>query len=154
PVVLCSQENILLRWQNGVYVVVPGEDSLDRLAGDARVDELFLTLLRRFTEQGRNVSDKSGTSYAPAQFAEHHEAKEAKVPSKIFVEAMERLFEAKKIRVITEGPPSHPRRRLVVASTDPSPPSSDLPPGCVYRPPITPRPVETGKGRWKPLPVP
>jgi RecA-family ATPase len=166
-------ESIVLRWKDGVYVVEPGKGTLDRLAAEADVDHLFIKLLRRFTEQGRNVSDKSGTSYAPAQFAKQSEAKQGKVTGKAFAEAMERLFTVHKIRVLTEGPPSHPRTRLIEASTDPSTdfssktapdrsevpitsthpasstdPSTDLPPpstGVCVPPPYNPPPGGTGK---------
>jgi RecA-family ATPase len=152
-------ETILLRWRDGVYVAEPGsldpksaEQVLNRLEVEAKVDELFLTLLRRLAERGRNVSDKSGSSYAPAQFAKQPEAKAGKATSKMFAEAMERLFAAKKIKVVTEGPPSHPRTRLVeAASTDPSTtPSTDLPPPstgvCVPSPLIPPSGGGRGKG--------
>jgi RecA-family ATPase len=150
-------ENILLRWRNGVYVVEPGRGTLERLATEAGIDALFIKLLRRFTEQGRNVSDKPGTSYAPARFAKQPEAQQDKVTSRAFADAMERLFGASKIRVASEGPPSHPRTRIVEASTDPSTtPSTTLPPpstgGCVPTP-HTPRPVEAGKGAVEARPL-
>ena len=75
-------ESILLRWRDGVYVVEPGKGTLERLAAEAEVDHLFIKLLRRFTEQGRNVSDKKSPTYAPSQFAEEPEAKAAKVTKK------------------------------------------------------------------------
>jgi RecA-family ATPase len=124
-------ESILLRWRDGIFVV-ERKATLDLLAAEAEIDYLFLKLLRRFTEQGRNVSDKTGTSYAPAQFAKQPEAKTGKITGKMFADAMERLFAAKKIRVATEGPPSHPRTRLVEASTDPS---TELPPASKTLPP-------------------
>jgi RecA-family ATPase len=131
-------ESIVLRWRDGVYVLEPGIGTLERLAAEAEVDHLFIKLLRRFTERGRNVSDKTGTSYAPAQFAKQAEAKAAKTTSRALAEAMERLFTAGRITVLTEGPPSHPRTRLVEASTDPS---TGLPPpstGVVCTVPHTP----------------
>jgi RecA-family ATPase len=106
-------ESIVLRWREGVYVVEPGKGTLDRLAAEAEIDQLFLTLLRRFTEQGRNVSDKKGTSFAPALFSAEPEANAIKATSKIIAEAMIRLFAAKKIRVLTEGPKSKQRTRIV-----------------------------------------
>jgi hypothetical protein len=110
-------ETILLRWRDGVrdgvYVLEPGKGTLERLAAEAEVDHLFIKLLRRFTDQGRVVSDKRSPTHAPTLFAEEPEAQEAKVNKKAFAEAMTRLFAAKKIRVLTEGRPSHPRNRLV-----------------------------------------
>ena len=98
-----------------------------------------------FAGQGRNVTDKPGTSYAPAQFAKQSEAEDAKITSKDFAKSMERLFEANKIKVVSEGSASRQRTRLVeVASTDPS---TDLPPPSTVPctpPPHTPRPGGSG----------
>src|SRR5262249_34996646 len=109
-------ENILLRWRDGVYTVVPGEGSVEKLAEDARVDELFLKLLRRFSEQGRNVSHNSGRAYAPSKFAEDPEARAANSRSKQLAAARERLFAAGRIKAVAEGRPSHKTYRLVVTA--------------------------------------
>jgi RecA-family ATPase len=161
-------ETILLRWENGVYVAEgigtseeQAERVLERLAEEDKSDALFLTLLRRFTKQGRNVSDKAGPTYAPTEFAKDPEAKKAKVNSKALAEAMARLFAAEKITVINEGPPSRRRSRIVeterkptfssTPSNDPSnPPSNDLPTpsngGAHTHPPYPPSPLERDKG--------
>jgi hypothetical protein len=114
--------SIRLQWKNGLYLPVVSPGTLNALAAEQKADNLFLTLLRRFTKEGRNVSDKSGTSYAPAQFTKQKEAKAAKATNKMLADAMERLFETGRIKLLTEGPPSHPRTRLAeasaVASTD------------------------------------
>jgi RecA-family ATPase len=135
-------ETIILRWHDGVYIPEPGsldpdsaEQVLKRLEVEAKVDEIFLIILRRLAGQGRNVSDKTGTSYAPAQFAKEPEAKKAKVMSKALADAMARLFERNKLAIVTEGPPSRPRTKIVEVapkptySTDPSTdPSTGLTP--------------------------
>jgi hypothetical protein len=59
-------------------------------------------------------------SYAPAVFEGEAEAKKDKVSRKRFAEAMTRLFAASKIVVLTEGPPSHPRTRMMEVGGDPS----------------------------------
>jgi hypothetical protein len=94
---------IVLRWKDGVYIVEAGKGTLQWLAAEQAIDHLFMTLLRRFAGQGRNVTDKPGTSYAPAQFAKQSEAEDAKITSKDFAKSMERLFEANKIKVVSEG---------------------------------------------------
>jgi RecA-family ATPase len=110
---------ILMRWRDGVYIVEPRQGTLQQLAAAQPVNDLFIKLLRRLTDQGRNVSDKTGTSYAPAAFAKQPEATEAKIDKKAFAASMERLFMAGKIKVITEGPPSKQRTRLIeTASTE------------------------------------
>jgi RecA-family ATPase len=153
-------EQILLRWKNGVYVPEPRTGSLEQLAADKKIDDLFVDLLRRFKKQGRNVSDKSGTSYAPAIFAKQPEATKAKATSKKLADAMTRLFAANKIKVITEGPPSHPRTKLGEIADDESGKvvafhrpfhraSTDLPPpstGVCVPPPYNPPPVVEGLG--------
>ena len=106
-------ESTLLRWKNGVFTPDPRVGSLERMAAERKVDDLFLDILRRFTAQGRNVSDKKSPSYAPAVLVDEPEAKAAKLSKKQLTEAMTRLFAAGKIAVHTEGPPSHPRTRIV-----------------------------------------
>ncbi|HEY2527778.1 MAG TPA: AAA family ATPase [Xanthobacteraceae bacterium] len=142
-------ENILLRWCSGVYVVEPGEGSFEQLMADAKIENLFLALLRRFTAQGRNVSDKPSPSYALAAFTAEPEAKEAKASKQALVEAMARLFATNKIRVVSFGPQSKMRTKIVV-SNDPSNSTSNasqpVPTGVWAHTPNTPVPVGRGKG--------
>jgi AAA domain-containing protein len=144
-------ENVLLRWRDGVYVVEPGKGTLERLATEAEVNHLFIKLLRRLDEQGRNVSDKVSPSYAPSVFAGEPEAKNAKVDKKAFTDAMARLFAARKIRVVPFGPASRMRSKIVEADPSNNPsndlptPSNDLPTGCEPAPPIPPMPVGSGQ---------
>jgi RecA-family ATPase len=70
-------EKIVLRWQAGMFLPLQGVGSLDRAAQQAKADEIFLTLLRRFSTANRNVSDKTSANYAPAIFAQEEEAKRA-----------------------------------------------------------------------------
>src|SRR5262249_5454582 len=100
---------IRLQWQNGLYLPVPSQGTLETLAAEQKVDALFLELLRRFTKEGRNVSDKKSPTYAPAQFADEPQAKKAKVTNKALTDAMRRLFAAGKIRNVRDGPPSKMR---------------------------------------------
>jgi hypothetical protein len=104
-------ETITLEWKNGLFVPVHGATGLDKMAADAKADDLFLTILKRFNAQNRNVSDKSGTSFAPALFAKDPDGKG--LGNKRFDEAMNRLFKAKKIRVKETGPVSRRSRTLI-----------------------------------------
>jgi RecA-family ATPase len=106
-------ESIVLRWRDGVYVIEKSLGTLERLAAEAEVDHLFMVLLRRSTEQGRNVSDKVSPSYAPAVFAADPEAAKSKIDKKAFAGAMARLFAAKKVRVDPFGPASRMRSKIV-----------------------------------------
>ena len=104
-----------VRWQDGVYVVQGGGDSLVQQARFAQVEHLFVDLLRERNAQGRSVSDKPGKAYAPAIFADMDEAKGVvpRVTSREFSKAMDRLFKSKRIVVQTGGSPSRPQNWIV-----------------------------------------
>jgi RecA-family ATPase len=108
-------ESILLRWNSGVFIAEPTVGSMEQQIAEHRLDELFMTLLERFTLDGRKVSHKKSSTYAPAKFAEEREAKSIKANPKALEAAMLRLFAAGKIKVIEDGPPSHRRSRIVIA---------------------------------------
>jgi RecA-family ATPase len=120
---------IRLHWQNGLYLPVQSQGTLDALAAERKADDLFLKLLRRFADEGRNVTDKKGTSFAPAIFADEPEAKKAKVTNKALADAMRRLFAANKIRVVTEGPASKQRTRIVEVGDQEAGASTNQKPG-------------------------
>jgi len=101
-------ETISLQYQNGLFLPVQGIGTLDRLAQEQQGEFIFLELLRRFTAQNRKVSDKTGTSYAPALFAKEDEAKKARLNSKALTGAMRRLFAQEKIWNEPCGKPSRP----------------------------------------------
>jgi RecA-family ATPase len=105
-------ESIVLRYSNGLFLPLPGIASLDRIAKEAKADDVFLDLLRRFTAENRNVSDKKGPSYAPALFAREDEAKRARLAGKDLEAAMRRLFKAGKIWNEPYGRPSRPHFRI------------------------------------------
>jgi RecA-family ATPase len=106
-------ETITLRWKEGLFLPTAAPESLEKLAREQKVDGLFLVLLDRWKEQGRNVSDKpKANTYAPGRFAEEPEAKADHVSKRELAEAMERLFRANKIRSEPYGPPSRGWLRL------------------------------------------
>jgi RecA-family ATPase len=113
------RHRIALRWSNGLWLPPKNPSDDAKTAAAEQMDELFLQLLRKLTEQGRNVSDKKGPTYAPARFAEVPEAKKAKASNRMLAAAMERLFETSKIKVApVEGSyPSRPRSRLMEVGT-------------------------------------
>jgi RecA-family ATPase len=90
-------DTIVLRWDRGMFLPVPGVHSLDRAAREAREEEVFLILLKRFTDANRNVSDRPSKNYAPTVFAAEEEARAERIHSRAFAEAMRRLFKADKI---------------------------------------------------------
>jgi RecA-family ATPase len=105
---------IVLRWQNGLFLPVPGTSCLDRAAQEARAEDAFLDVLRRFTRENRNAGDRKGPSYAPALFAKEDEAKRAALTSKALDGAMLRLFKAGKIWNEPYGKPSRQFYRLAI----------------------------------------
>jgi RecA-family ATPase len=62
-----TDETIGLKYQRGLFLPLPGVAGLDKLARQARIDDIFLKLLKQLDAQGRNVSDKpTAPNYAPA----------------------------------------------------------------------------------------
>jgi RecA-family ATPase len=108
--------SIVLRYQRGLFLPVPGVSSLDRAANEQTADNVFLDVLKRFTKANRNVSDRVGPGYAPAQFAREDEAKRAGVNSKSLEAAMRRLFKAEKIENEPYGRPSRLHYRIAIKS--------------------------------------
>jgi RecA-family ATPase len=105
-----SGEVIKLRWKAGVFVVEGGGSSLDQLARNNMIDESFLRLLGRMTDQHQHVSPNRGPTYAPAKFATHPEANG--ISSREFDRSMQRLLDGGRIHIETIGPPSKLRDRL------------------------------------------
>jgi RecA-family ATPase len=108
-------ETVVLQYRNGLFLPVAGLSNLDKLAREAKADEVFLDLLKRFTDQGRNTShNDSSRTYAPAAFAKEVEAKKAQLHKADFEAAMRRLFASGKIYVENYGRPSRPYSRLAL----------------------------------------
>lgn len=102
--------HIELKWSNGLWLPPSVADGSNT---DKQMEELFLTLLRRFTAQRRDVSAKQSPTYAPAKFAETPDAKLLRASSRALAAAMERLFAAGRIELVPDGPPSKRRSKLV-----------------------------------------
>jgi RecA-family ATPase len=106
-------ETVTLRWSDGVFLpaLVPG--SLEKLAREQKLDDLFLMLLDRCNGQGRVVNDKkTSNTYAPNRFVDEPEVKADHVSKRELAEAMERLFRAGKVHVVPYGYPSRGWTRL------------------------------------------
>jgi RecA-family ATPase len=104
-------ETITVTWRDGVFVPAATMGTFEKIAAERAADELFLKLLDRFADQGRNVSDKpAANNYAPKMFATDPDGKGRR---KDLADAMSRLFSARKIRVEDYGRPSRPYTRLV-----------------------------------------
>jgi RecA-family ATPase len=108
-------ESLVLRYQRGLFLPEGGIANLDKLARQAKAEQLFVGLIRGFAGQGRNVSDKPNSpNYAPSAFADDNEAKRQGIRRADFKAAMSRLFSASKIHVETYGRPSRPYSKLAV----------------------------------------
>lgn len=103
---------LTLRFHEGLYLPLPGVSSLDAAAREARADDVFLTLLRRYTREGRSVGHATGTSYAPAQFVREAEATGAGLTRHELEGAMRRALKDGRVVVVEHGPPSKRRRHL------------------------------------------
>ncbi len=94
-------ESVPLRWSNGLFLPTASMGAFDKAAAEQAAEELFLKLLDRFNEQGRNVSHKkTSNTYAPTMFASDPAGRGKR---KELAAAMDRLFSANKIRVETYG---------------------------------------------------
>ena len=106
-------ESVVLSFRDGLFLPVGGTSTLEKLAEEQRIEELFLDLLARFRHQGRDVSDKrNANAYAPTAFAADPEAKSRNIRKDGFAAAMNRLFSAGKIHNETYGPKSRGWSRL------------------------------------------
>jgi RecA-family ATPase len=107
--------NIVLRYRNGLFLPEGKMNGLEKVAHEAKAEEVFLELLKRFTSEGRNLSHNANSrTYAPTVFAGETEAKKHQLRKSDLEAAMSRLFEAKKIHVDTYGRPSRPFSRIMV----------------------------------------
>jgi RecA-family ATPase len=106
-------ENIVLRYQRGLFLSEGGISNLDKAARSAKAEEVFMDLLRRFGAEGRNVSEnKNAPTYAPAKFEREEEAKKLRFKKAEFEHAMRDLFRTQKLRVEPYGKASLGRQRL------------------------------------------
>lgn len=107
---------IKLRWKDGVFVLDDGKPRPGSQMLAVHAERVFKNLLSLFNRTGQNVSDVTGTSYAPAKMAQHPDAEG--VSKKSLKDAMQRLLDRGDIKIVMEGPPSRQRKRLILASED------------------------------------
>lgn len=108
-------DNIILRYQRGLFLPEGGVSSLDKAMRTATAEDVFMDLLRRFSAHNRNVSDKAtANNYAPTAFAREDAAKKQAIKKGDLEQAMRGLFSADKITVEQYGKPSLHRYRLAI----------------------------------------
>jgi RecA-family ATPase len=103
-----------LEWKNGLFRRVAGPVGFEKMAREQKLDETFLTLLKRLTLQNRPVRATNSKSGAPSLFVA--EPDNGGFTAKDFEAAMLRLLKNRKIanELETEGPPSKRINRLVI----------------------------------------
>jgi RecA-family ATPase len=108
-------EAIALKYQRGLFLPLPGISSLDKVARQAKVDDIFLKLLKQFDAQGRNVSDKpTAPNYAPTMFAKETAATSDRIKKPDLDAGMRRLFESNRICVVEYGRASRRASKLAL----------------------------------------
>jgi RecA-family ATPase len=110
-----TAETIVLRYQNGLFLPEAGISNLDKLAREAKVDEIFLRGLGQIIQQGRDaIAGENSPEFGPTLIATLPEAKKERVRKKDLTDAMNRLLAANKIHVgRTAGPPSKAKKCLL-----------------------------------------
>jgi RecA-family ATPase len=107
-----SGEVVRMVWRDGVFVPLATPSSMERAAAERKAEDLFLQLFDRLTAQGQTFNHlKTSPNYAPRAFAELPEAD--RTAAVTFATAMQRLLDAKTLRVETYGRPSRPYSKLV-----------------------------------------
>lgn len=84
-----------LFWDNGVFSARVGDTPLDKKAETQKAERVFMSLMRKFAEQGRDLNSSSGSNYAPRQFAEDPNSEH--ITKAMFKRAMNNLFGQGKI---------------------------------------------------------
>jgi RecA-family ATPase len=100
-------DNVTLPQGDNVGVLkpwsLPALDSAEAAKSKANADKVFLTILRRFANEGRRASDRKGVNYAPRLFAREREAKEQRLGIAALEKAMRRLLDDFQIKMVDEG---------------------------------------------------
>jgi RecA-family ATPase len=105
--------SIGLRYQNGLFLPIEGA-TIDAAARMEIAKDVFLEILRRFTQENRKVSANLGPGYAPKLFAEEQEAKEAMCSKEALAGAMRALLQSKTIIQEQYGRRDRPNYRLAI----------------------------------------
>jgi RecA-family ATPase len=118
-----DDETITLKWKtgtngSGVFVMEAKPGSLEKIAADSKVDELFLTLLQRLNDQNRGPFShkKQSNNYAPKVLAALPEIKDAGITKTVLAQSMNRLLDTKRLAVERYGPPSKEASKLVTTT--------------------------------------
>jgi RecA-family ATPase len=108
-------DEIKLRWREGVLVVDQPEAGFATTFGRRPVEDVFLSLLDAFTREGQNASESlNAGNYAPRVFCQRADRDGYRVGD--FKRAMQTLFSRGAIKVVEYGPPSNLKRKIARVS--------------------------------------
>jgi RecA-family ATPase len=110
-----SSFEIQLRYENGIFVPVTNGEPLDQTAKKAQAEAVFMSILKRLSEQNRFVGPNPSINYAPKVFAVEPEATELRISKDQLRAAMVRLFQKKRICIEPYGKPSKGQTRIAEA---------------------------------------
>lgn len=109
-----------MRWEHGRFVPTEtpaaATGSIDRMAIQSRAERVFLALVHRFNEEGRNISPSPSAGYAPLLFAKHPQAEG--VTKRQFEIAMDTLLVAGRIKIVEVGPASKRRKNIEITEAN------------------------------------
>jgi RecA-family ATPase len=107
-----TSESIALRYQSGLFLPVTASTA-DEAAREAGAEQVFLSLLTRFTYQKQHLSPNAkANNYAPHKIATQPEARGFR--KRELETAMQRLLDQEKIHIDDSGPPSRQTQRLIL----------------------------------------
>jgi RecA-family ATPase len=109
-------ESIVVRYRGGLFLPEAGITNLEKVAREAKVDDIFLSGLRQIVRQGREaVYGHTSPEFGPTLIAELPETKKEGVRKKELTDAMNRLLAADKIHIgRTDDRPSRAKKCLVL----------------------------------------
>tara|TARA_R110000803_G_scaffold129792_1_gene197047 strand:- start:2141 stop:3274 length:1134 start_codon:yes stop_codon:yes gene_type:complete len=105
-------EEIMMKWNEGVFEAEKPETGLDKMAHQAKAERIFLRLLEEVSSQGRTVNPNGGSNYAPKIFAQMPDSEG--VVKKAFSSAMERLLSKGTIKVHTDDSNKNREKKYLV----------------------------------------
>jgi RecA-family ATPase len=106
-----------LEWRDGVFVTHnPSEPTIADGLIASHDDKKFLAVLSKLNRNGMRPSPNRSPSYAPKLILRHPDGKGTKALA--MEQAMHRLLDAGKIKVVQEGPPSRRYARLILSAED------------------------------------
>jgi RecA-family ATPase len=109
-------DQVHLRWENGLFLPIKGA-SFDAAARSTIVKDVFVAILGRFHKMNRKARPNTGRGFAPDEFFDQKEAKDAGCTKKELKQAMDDLRFEGRIKIINVGPPSKSAQELKLAWT-------------------------------------